>query len=247
MALFDLFSKKPTSHRLPLVVDIHSHLLPGLDDGVKSLEETAFILRLFQKMGYRKVITTPHIFPGHYPNTQEKIMNRFHETREYLDDQHIDIKLEAAAEYFLDDVLMERILSQDKLMTFDDNYLLFETSFINKPAFLEEAVFNMNAHGYQPVLAHPERYFYLQEDPALVQRLRDMNVLFQLNLLSLFGFYSRQVRKFAFTLLRLKMIDFIGSDCHSAHHANEIFKNLNAKNLKLLNSWNFIKNPLLSL
>ncbi len=247
MALFDLFSKKPKDHRLPFVVDIHSHLLPGLDDGVKSMEEATFILKLFQKMGYKKVITTPHVSREHYPNTQEKIVNTLHEVREHLAGEQIDIKIEAAAEYFLDEVLMEQITGHEKLMTFDDNYLLFETSFINKPAFLEEAVFNMNANGYQPVLAHPERYYYLQADPELTQRLRDMNVHFQLNLLSLFGFYSREVRKFAQMLLKSEKADFIGSDCHSAHHANEIFKNLNAKNLKLLKSWEFIKNSLLSL
>ena len=246
MGLIDLFRKKPSGHTLPFVTDFHSHLLPGLDDGVKSLEETAFILKLFMKMGYRKVITTPHIMHEHYPNTTEKIMNRLHETNDFLKTQKIDIKLEAAAEYFLDETFMEKLNGHEKLMTFDDKYLLFETSFINKPVFLEEAVFLMNSQGYQPVLAHPERYYYLQEDSGLVQRLKDMKVLFQVNLLSLFGFYTRQVRKFAFTLIRSETVDFIGSDCHSAHHANEIYKNLTAKNIRMLNSWDFIKNSLLS-
>lgn len=230
---------------LPMQVDIHSHLLPGLDDGVKSIKETIYILKILQKLGYQKVITTPHVMSDHYPNSNFDITNRLREVNEIIDKHQINIKLEAAAEYYLDEILINRITQQEKLLTFGNNYLLFETSFFNKPAFLEEAIFNMNAQGYQPVLAHPERYGYLLNDFELLMKLKNMNLSLQMNLLSLTGFYSREVKNFAKKLLKSNLIDFVGTDCHNALQANEILNKVNRKTVKLLSSQNFLNTSLL--
>lgn len=230
---------------LPMQVDIHSHLLPGLDDGVKSIKETIYILKILQKLGYQKVITTPHVMSDHYPNSNNDITNRLREVNEIIDKHQINIKLEAAAEYYLDEILINSITQQEKLLTFGNNYLLFETSFFNKPAFLEEAIFNMNAQGYQPVLAHPERYGYLLNDFELLMKLKNMNLSLQMNLLSLTGFYSREVKNFAKKLLKSNLIDFVGTDCHNALQANEILNKVNRKTVKLLSSQNFLNTSLL--
>lgn len=245
--MFNLFTKKRVSLTLPFEVDIHSHLLPGLDDGVKSIKETIYILSLFQKLGYKKVITTPHVMSDHYPNSTHDILSRLENVNHALKKHQLNVTLEAAAEYYLDESLIEKISSGEKLLTFGDDYLLFETSFFNKPVFLEEAIFQMNAQGYQPILAHPERYGYLQNDFKLIDKLKNMNLLFQMNLLSLSNFYSSEVNKFGKKLLKANLIDFVGSDCHNAMQANEIRKTLNSKILKILNSQRLLNQSLLNL
>jgi tyrosine-protein phosphatase YwqE len=220
--MFKLFSKRSSPKTLPFKVDIHSHLLPGLDDGVKSVEETIYILKVLKTLGYEKVITTPHVMSDHYPNTEKDILIRMSEVNAIVKKYQIGIQLEAAAEYYLDEHLNSRLLKGEKLLTFHENFLLFETAFINKPAFLEEAVFNMNTNGYQPVLAHPERYIYLQSNKTLLEQLKNMNVLFQVNLLSLFGYYSVDVKKNARNLIKMNAVDLIGTDCHNALQADEM-------------------------
>lgn len=243
--MFNLFRNKSKNKTLPLLVDIHSHLLPGLDDGVKSVEETVYILKILQNLGYKKIITTPHVMSDHYPNTEEGIVNKLEETIDLLSEHKLNIKLEAAAEYYLDENLMFKLSNHEKLLTFDDNYLLFETSFFNKPVFLEDAVFNMNTQGYKPILAHPERYSYLQGNQKLLEKLKNMNLLFQMNILSLTGYYSMEVKKFTLKLLKANLIDFVGTDCHSALQVDEILKKTNSKNFKYLSSQNILNRSLL--
>lgn len=243
--MFNLFRNKPINKKLPLLVDIHSHFLPGLDDGVKSMEETLYILKIFQNLGYKKVITTPHVMSDHYPNSDSDILGKLEETKDFINKHDLNIELDAAAEYYLDENLLTRLSKEDKLLTFGDNYLLFETSFMSKPAFLEEAIFTMNAQGYQPILAHPERYNYLYGDNKLLAKLKDMSLLFQMNMLSMTGFYSVETKRFALKLLKDNMIDFVGSDCHSAYQADEILKKINNKHLKYFNSTNILNQSLL--
>ncbi|MCK5208817.1 MAG: capsular biosynthesis protein [Cyclobacteriaceae bacterium] len=243
--MFNLFRNKPKNKTLPLLVDIHSHLLPGLDDGVKSVEETVYILKILQNLGYKKIITTPHVMSDHYPNTEEGIVSKLEETIDLLSEHKLNIKLEVAAEYYLDENLISKLSKQEKLLTFGKNYLLFETSFFNKPAFLEEAVFTMNTQGYQPILAHPERYSYLQGSQKLLEKLKDMNLLFQMNILSLTGFYSLEVKKFARQLQKANLIDFVGTDCHNALQAEEILKRMNNRDIKFFSSQNILNQSLL--
>ena len=227
------------------MVDIHSHLLPGLDDGVKSIEEAIYSLRIMQDMGYRKAITTPHIMSDSYPNTPEAILIKLEEVKNAIAKHQLKIELEAAAEYYLDENLLNSISNSKRLLTIGNNYLLFETSFLNKPFFLEEVIFKMNANGYQPILAHPERYGYLQSNLKLVKKLKNMNLLFQLNLLSLTNYYSTEVRNFARELLKMDFIDFVGSDCHNALQANEILDKINKRTAKRFDSKQILNNTLL--
>lgn len=242
--MLGIFTRRKKKIILPLLVDIHSHLLPGLDDGVKSVEETFYILKVLSKLGYKKVITTPHVMSDHYPNETTDILSRLAYVQDKLARKKIDIKLEAAAEYYLDEDFIEKINNQKKLLTFGKNYLLFETSFFNKPAFLEEAVFNMNAQGYQPILAHPERYSYLQTDSTLIEKLKNMNLLFQMNMLSLTGFYSNDVKKFARNLIKRDLVDFLGTDCHNAYQVNELMNKINWRFVNLIGSQRILNRSL---
>lgn len=200
------------------VVDMHSHLLPGLDDGVQSFEETEAIVLRFQEMGYRKLITTPHVMSDFYRNTNADIINKLNEVNIVLAHKGIDVTLEAAAEYYLDEVLMHRLKADDPLLTFGQQYLLFETNFMTEPLNLKEFIFLATTKGYKPVLAHPERYMYLQSKFEKAEDLIDRGVFFQVNIASLSGYYSKAAQSTAQKLIDKGHIHFLGSDCHTLQH-----------------------------
>lgn len=195
-------------------MDMHSHLLAGLDDGVKSLEEAKEVIKDLAEMGFEKLITTPHIMNDTYRNDAKGIQNGLVELQQHLAKNSINIKLQAAAEYYLDEFLYARIINKQPLLTFGDKYLLFETNFISEPLQMKEFIFQASSQGYRLVLAHPERYGYLTMDKA--EDLRNRGVFFQLNSLSIGGMYSKSVQKMALQLIDKGWVDFLGSDCHNA-------------------------------
>jgi len=198
--------------------DMHSHLLPGIDDGAKDLDQSLTLIKELILSGYEKLITTPHIMSDFYKNTPEIISNKLIELQEHLSENNINIKIDAAAEYFLDEWLMERIRQNEKLLTFGDNFILFETSFINKSSFLLEAIFLMQTQNYKPVLAHPERYIYFHNDFQSIKNLYDKNVFLQININSLTGYYGKEAKTIAEKLIDNKMVSFAGTDCHAEKH-----------------------------
>ncbi|MDX5348206.1 MAG: capsular biosynthesis protein [Hymenobacteraceae bacterium] len=199
-------------------VDMHSHILPGLDDGAETLEKSLMLVEEMMQLGYRKLIMTPHIMGDFYRNTPETIKEKLDELKAAVLKNGWPIELDFAAEYYLDEVLAERLHNQEQLLTFGDNYLLFETSYINEALNLKEVVFMMKASGYKPVLAHPERYTYLYGRFEELVELRDSGVLMQLNLNSLTGYYSSAAKAVAEKLIDNKMVDFVGTDVHSFKH-----------------------------
>ncbi len=218
--MIDLFSKKPKNDNpYPLEVDVHSHLLPGIDDGVGSFEESIEILQLMKRLGYRKVITTPHVMTEYYPNNREIIMDKLQGLQEAMKEVELEMVVEAAAEYYLDESFMALLDTPEKLMVFGKNYLLFETSFINEPVFLKEAVFKINSLGLQPVMAHPERYLYIQSNFKLLEQLAERNLLFQCNINAITGYYSAAAKKVTKQMIKKSMVSFLGSDCHNMKHA----------------------------
>lgn len=202
---------------LPLV-DIHSHLLPGLDDGVQSFEESEEIILNFQRLGYKKLITTPHVMSDFFRNTNEGILNKLSEMNAHLRQKGIDIVLEAAAEFYLDEALVARIETGSPLLTFGKNYFLFETNFMTEPLNLKDFIFMATTKGYKPILAHPERYVYLQSNFAKAEDLISRGVLFQLNISSLSGYYSKGAQATAQKLIDKGYVHFLGSDCHNLQH-----------------------------
>jgi tyrosine-protein phosphatase YwqE len=211
--------KEQFTERIPLSVDIHSHLLPGIDDGVKTFEESEEIIRHFKSIGYRKIITTPHIMSDAYRNTPEGIREKLTELQHYLTSRSIDIEIEAAAEYYLDEAFVSMIEENKTILSFGKNYLLFETNFLTEPFNLKDFIFLATTRGYKPVLAHPERYLYLQNNMDKAEDLINRGVLFQINISSLTGYYSRQVQQLAHKLIDRGWIHFLGSDCHHWQHA----------------------------
>ncbi|TDI69347.1 MAG: capsular biosynthesis protein [Bacteroidetes bacterium] len=214
--MISLFQKRKVQKSVrPLMVDMHSHLIPGVDDGVGTMEESLTILRSMSKMGYQKVITTPHVMNDFYPNTTEDIRNRAKQLQVEVDAAGIDIEVSAAAEYYLDEYLMQMLEEKKELLTFGDGYLLFETSFLNEPAYLREGIFQIISNGMKPVMAHPERYIFVQNRPDMLKDLMDRGLLLQVNTISLSGYYSNAARKLAELLIDEKAISFLGTDCHN--------------------------------
>ena len=216
-----IFGKKES--RLPpadlsvLETDVHSHFIPGIDDGAKTMEDTLELLRSMQDLGYKKVITTPHVMSDYYRNTPEIILGGLDKVREAAQSEGLYIQIEAAAEYYLDYDLEEKI-KKKSLLTFGDNYVLFEMPFVGEPQNLSRCVFEMQMAGYKPVMAHIERYTFWHREYDKIEALKDKGVILQLNINSLSGHYSLPTKKIAEKLIDNDMIELVGTDCHNVNH-----------------------------
>jgi protein-tyrosine phosphatase len=208
-----------------LGADMHSHLLPGLDDGAETVEQSVELLRAMHTLGYRKLIMTPHIMGDFYKNTPTGIRAALARLREAAGAAGLGgMELDCAAEYYLDEWFQQKLDSQEPLLSFggDKKYLLFETSYINEPFNFSETVFNLKTAGYQPVLAHPERYTYFYGRFEDLEKVRAEGVLLQLNLNSLCGYYSPSARKMAERLVDAGLVDMVGTDAHNLKHTETL-------------------------
>ncbi len=212
------FTSKSKSIWHNIKVDVHSHILPGLDDGPSTIDESVELIIGLYKLGFKKLIITPHIMHDFYPNTYEIISNQITLLREILKKEAIKIDLEMGAEYYLDESFIDRLIRKEKLITLGSykNYLLFETSFVERIPLLLQAISLLKSNNYEPVLAHPERYIYLMNEPDSYERLRNLGVHFQLNINSLSNFHSKQSQETAEYLIRHDIVSFLGTDLHKA-------------------------------
>ena len=154
--------KKPSPADLSwLQADMHSHLLPGIDDGSPDMSTSLQLIRGLKELGYKKIITTPHVLWEIYPNTRETIVNKQQEVQKEIEAAGIDIEFKAAAEYFIDDHFAGQLKNKVPLLTISANMVLVEFSMVNMPMDLQEVLFEMQLQNYQPILAHPERYSFL--------------------------------------------------------------------------------------
>ncbi len=205
-----------------LKTDLHSHLIPGIDDGSPDIHVTLELLNKFQELGYTKVITTPHVMSDYYRNTPEIINKGLKDVREKIKENNLYIQIEAAAEYNLEPTF-EDLLKNEEVLTFGkEKYLLFELSFFNEPPRLNESIWSMKEKGFSPVLAHVERYAYWHNNYDKIEEMINRGVKLQLNIGSLTGNYGPDVRFFAERLVNDEVIEFIGSDCHHIHHLEMI-------------------------
>ena len=197
--------------------DVHSHFIPGIDDGAQTLEQSMELLNAMRELGYRKVVTTPHSMADGYKNTPDIILGGLAKVRAEIARVGLDIEIDAAAEYYLDHEL-ERKVTDKEVLTFGDNLLLFELPFLSEPQVLLSVIFLMQTAGYKPVLAHPERYSFWYNDFSKYERLKERGVLFQLNMIALSGAYGPQAKQIAEKLIDVGAYELIGSDCHSMGH-----------------------------
>jgi tyrosine-protein phosphatase YwqE len=220
------FRKKNT--RTPdlswLGTDIHAHLLPGIDDGAQDMDTSLELVRGLAALGYKKLVATPHVLWEIYPNTPEIIKATLSGLQAAAMQAGITVELNAAAEYFIDDHLIGLLDRKAPLLPLHNNLVLAEFSMATAPFDLQQIFFDMQLQGYQPVLAHPERYIYLARSKEVFDGLWDAGVYFQLNLLSLAGHYGRTVQELAFFLLENGYYHFAGTDLHSPRQLDALQK-----------------------
>ena len=214
-------------------VDIHSHLLPKIDDGSKSIEDTIDLIIQLKEFGFHEFITTPHVMHQVWENSKAIIEDNYHNTTAALRLNSIDNSFKVAAEYMLDDNF-RKLFQNEKLFTLKDNFVLIEMSYINPPLQLFDLIFDLQVAGYQPILAHPERYNFYHNSLEEYKKLKRAGCLFQLNLLSCVGYYGANVSKTSDYLLKNNFIDYVGSDVHHAKHVAFFNKKIVLKNLDSL-------------
>ena len=225
--MFSFFKKKQPvfSGDLSIIgTDMHAHLLPGIDDGSPDTDTSIQLMEGLIELGYKKFIATPHVMIDLYPNNTQTITAAHNKLSEALLKRNINVELSAAAEYFLDDHFDSLIEKKEPLLTIKDNLVLVEFSFASAPLDYKQKIFEIQMRGYRPILAHPERYTYFHNKPEIYDELRHVGCLFQVNLLSLIGYYGRGVAQPADRLFRKKQIELLGTDLHHERHLNNLHR-----------------------
>jgi protein-tyrosine phosphatase len=227
--MFSFFSKKDSSKDAFsfLGTDMHSHLLPGIDDGSDSLLTSLTLIDGLKHLGFSKLIITPHIYEAFYKNSKQTIEPAYKEVKTAF---YASVELEYSAEYFADE-FFERKVKDNDLLPFSKNHILIETSFVAYTQRIEHIVFKLKTQGYQPILAHPERYLHLKDSFETFKRLKEFGCLFQLNTISLGGYYGRASEEMAFDLMEAGFADYLGTDMHHARHLDFLKVMANKKRL----------------
>lgn len=230
--MFDFLkrNKIPEIEIVPVTTDIHSHILPGIDDGAPDIAAAIYLVKGIYALGIRKTVATPHIIGDLYRNTPTTINIALNQLKEACAEDKIDIDITAAAEYMLDDHFLQLLRSGSPLLPIHKNIILTEQSFATPTDNLHHIAFEIIAAGYRPIMAHPERYHFYHQDFDAYTHLRDMGFLLQINLLSLTGYYGKPVAKAAKYLFANGLADLVGTDMHHERHLQAL---QNAKNLQL--------------
>ncbi len=234
--MFHIFGKKKfLVDYLENFVDIHNHILPGIDDGAKTVEDSIALIKGFSRIGVTNFIATPHIMHNYYPNNPKTINNAFSSLQDKMLENNLKhISVEASAEHMIDDNF-ESILKSGEIMPMRHDYLLVEMSYLQPPINFDEAIITTVSNRLYPILAHPERYKFLQHRKHKYRKYKEQGILFQMNLLSLGDFYGAEVPKTAFKLLEEGLIDFVASDVHNLNQLNYLKETtISNKTLKLL-------------
>lgn len=222
--MFGLFSKKSQPIPIWFKTDIHCHVLPGIDDGSADIPTSVELVKGLGALGIERIIATPHIEAIHFPNTENTIDEAFRQLDTELKQQGVDIPLSYSAEYRIDENL-DALVKENRLLPYPGKYILIENGWIQEPWNLEQIIFDLQIKGYQPILAHPERFVYYHKDIKRLDSLHE-KIPFQINLLSLAGYYGTTVRKTAENLLKKGYADFMGTDTHGTRHLESLQKYL---------------------
>ena len=234
--MFHFIKKKPVLKDLIPEghIDIHSHLLPGIDDGAKSFDDSLRLIQALIGFGMSEFVTTPHCIQHVWDNSTEKIKITEVATLKELEKHEIKIPFRVAAEYMMDDHFVKLFQSGD-VLTLKDKYVLVEMSYLNAPIQLYEILFDLQVSGYIPVLAHPERYLFYHSNFDEYLKLKKAGCLFQLNLPTVVGYYGEAILKISEKLLQKGLYDFVGSDVHHDNHIGAFEQKVRLKDLTPLN------------
>ena len=247
--LSNIFKKKEIPSNLTdlssLGIDLHSHLIPGIDDGARTMEDSIHLIRGLRELGFKKIITSPHIMSGGYNNTPDIILSGRDKVREEIKKNNIDVEFDAWAEYYLDETIMPKIEKRN-LLTMGDNYILVELSYLMKSHSATTYFYSLISNGYKVILAHPERYpYYHGNNLAEYSILKDHGIYFQLNIASLTGTYGQAARTTAEGLIDANMIDFVASDLHNERHLGYIRDSVKLRYLEKIINYPKLMNKVL--
>ncbi len=224
--MFGFFKKEKATefdgNYFPINSDMHSHILPGLDDGSPDIETSLELIKGLIDLGITRSVATPHIIGDVYRNTADTIFPALDSLQTALAEKNIDFEVAAAAEYQLDDYFLQLLRSKEKLLTLSGNHLLTEFSFTSYPQNHRQILFEILQAGYTPVLAHPERYIYLHNKKEMYHELAEAGFLLQVNLNSLTGYYGKKEMVAAHYLLENHLVSFAGTDLHHARHMEHL-------------------------
>lgn len=223
--------------------DIHSHLLPGIDDGAATLSESIEMIKRFSQLGYKKLIVSPHIMNDFYPNTVSSIQKALTIVKEEIKKQQINIEIEAIAEYYIDEHFARAVLNNQELL-YIKKYILIETGFTSMPAQFDEVIFQLFSLGYKPIFAHPERYIYAQQNFKIMEAIFEKGIYFQIDIMSLTGHYSTMAKQVCERLIDHGMVHFVGSDCHHMKHLDIIEKSFSTPYFRKLSQLPLLNNTL---
>lgn len=202
------------------MIDLHSHILPSIDDGASSMEESLELLEKAVFYGVTDLVLTPHFIVGSYDADNEKKILLLEELKQKVSERNLPISLYLGNEVFVENNLLE-LLETGKITTLHrSRYLLFEVPRLDLYQGIYDIIFFLQSKGIRPILAHPERYLIIQKDPNVALKLKEQGVLFQVNLGSFVGTYGKSVQDCALLLAKHRMIDFVSSDIHHIHHCH---------------------------
>lgn len=222
--MLSIFKKKTgaTADFSALGADMHSHLLPGIDDGSADVETSLKLINGLQDLGFSRLVTTPHIMWDVYQNDADIIASAQKQLQQATPSIPAPVPLHAAAEYFLDHHFDELLDNNIPLLTIKDNWVLVEFSFVTAPRNYKEKIFNLQIKGYKPILAHPERYNYFAHTKDIFDELHTAGCMFQVNLLSIAGYYGKVPQDLARHFMKKKMVSLVGTDLHHDRHLHAL-------------------------
>ncbi|MDQ6755741.1 MAG: hypothetical protein M3004_02290 [Bacteroidota bacterium] len=236
--MFNLFKKEKIISeeitQLVITTDIHSHILPGIDDGSPDVSTSLTLIKGLYNLGYRRLVATPHVIGDFYRNNPTIINNKLKLIKQACADESINIELSAAAEYMLDDYFLQLLKHKDQILPVYKNFILTELPYSVMPMNVSETVFEIITAGFKPILAHPERYFYYHKNYDEYFRLKELGFLLQVNLLSLTGYYGAPVAKAAKYILENNLAELVGTDMHHTRHLEALGKK---ENLAIFNKY----------
>ncbi|WP_149277109.1 tyrosine-protein phosphatase [Pareuzebyella sediminis] len=234
--MFSFFRKKVfLIDHLEGFIDIHNHILPGIDDGAKTVADSIAMIKSFSEFGVEHFVATPHIMHNYYPNNAQSIYAALDNLKNALLAENLKhISIEASAEHMIDDNF-ETLLDSGKVMPMKNDYLLVEMSYLQPPINFEEAIIKTVSNNYYPILAHPERYSFLRSRLQKYREYKKNGIYFQMNLLSLGDYYGKEVHRLLNELLDEDLIDFLASDIHNMVQINALKKiTVSKKNIERL-------------
>lgn len=230
--LFNFLKSKSNSvHKLFYHTDIHAHIMPGVDHGAADVDEALELIGAQQRWGIDQIILTSHVTETTFENNPETLASGFETLSAAMKESGNPVKIAYSAEYRIDPLFMEQ-LGKGQIIPMPDNYLLVENSYIQEPIGLDTLLFDLKVKGYQVIMAHPERFPYYHESMSRYEALHGAGNLFQVNLLSLAGYFGKAAKKIAETLAKNGMVDFLGSDIHHMQHVDAIDQYLHSSDYR---------------